>query len=728
MADAQTPPKHTNRLAQEKSPYLLQHAHNPVDWFPWGPEAFEKARSEDKLILLSIGYATCHWCHVMERESFENEATAAVLNEKYVAIKVDREERPDVDQIYMKALHATGQQGGWPLNMFLTPDLLPITGGTYFPPQAAHGRPSFTDVLNNINQLWHTNRPKLTDSAGTLHAFLQQSDAPTDQSLPEAEVLDRTFAQYRGMYDSYRGGFAGNGANKFPPSMGLVFLLEYYRRNSPKENGEALQMVEDTLDAMMRGGIYDQIGGGLSRYATDHDWLVPHFEKMLYDNALFLRALVECYRVTQNPRYKTWALDVCQYVARDMTAPEGAFYSAEDADSEGEEGKFYVWSAAEIEEVLSEAGIDIEDRKLLVEFWDVSMRGNFEGKVILNERVTRDRFLAGCGKKADEWNAVVEKARAALLERRSKRVRPLRDDKILTSWNALFISALAQAATAFQDRDLYERARRAADFIRDHMHSSDGSLYRRYREGEAGIAATLPDYALLANAHLDLYRAGFDPADFARARDLAGQIRESFADEKEGGRGAFFETRADSADLIVRTIETYDGVEPSGNAATARLFLTLALYGEDPAENRAQAEGIFRYCKSGLTEQGASHSYLGVAFAAYLNPSAEVAVVLPKGVAAGELFWQSTTGPDSNAGELPGIADLLSQASGELITAASTAGDTESEAVVPLLENRATAGEDDKATVYVCRNLSCERPVHTAADFQALLKGPAKLN
>ncbi len=709
MSEQQSPPKFTNRLAQEKSPYLLQHAHNPVDWYPWGPEAFEKARSEDKLILLSIGYATCHWCHVMERESFENEATAAVLNESYVSIKVDREERPDVDQIYMKALHATGQQGGWPLNMFLTPELLPITGGTYFPPQAAYGRPSFSDVLTNINQLWHNNREKLTESAGTLHAFLQQGDTPADQGLPDAAVLDGTFQQYERMFDVYRGGFAGNGANKFPPSMGLVYLLEYYRRNP--EAAQALTMVEETLDQMKRGGIYDQIGGGLSRYSTDHDWLVPHFEKMLYDNALFLRALVECYRITRNPRYKTWALDLCEYIDRDMTAPEGAFYSAEDADSEGEEGKFYVWTAPEIEEVFEEAGIAVADRKLLVEFWDVSVRGNFEGKIILNERLPRDRFLAGCGKNADEWEALLTKARMALLARRSKRVRPLRDDKILTSWNALYISALAQAATAFADRGLYDRARRAADFIRDTMHAPDGSLYRRYREGEAGIAATLPDYALLANAHLDLYRAGHDPADFARARDLAAQIKASFADPK--GSGAFFETRADSADLIVRVIETYDGVEPSGNAAAARLFLTLALYGEEPAENRGLAEGVFRYCKTAMSEQGASHSYLGVALMAYLQPPAEIAIVAPTGLSG-------ASDPDS---PLSAAQDVLSRLSGETITAVtSAAGASEAGKTVPLLAERTAVGSDEqKPTIYVCRNLSCELPVHTAAELKSLL-------
>lgn len=708
MSDPQTPPQYTNRLAQEKSPYLLQHAHNPVDWFPWGPEAFEKARNEDKLILLSIGYATCHWCHVMERESFENVETAAVLNEMYVAIKVDREERPDVDQIYMKALHATGQQGGWPLNMFLTPDLLPITGGTYFPPQAAYGRPSFTDVLKNIHQLWHNDRPKLNDSAGTLHAFLQQSDLPADQSLPGQAAIDHTFEMYERIFDKYRGGFAGNGPNKFPPSMGLVFLLEYYRRSGKPE---ALQMVEETLDSMKRGGIYDQIGGGLSRYATDHDWLVPHFEKMLYDNALFVRALVECYRVTQNPRYKTWALDVCEYIQRDMTASEGAFYSAEDADSEGEEGKFYVWTATEIEEVLTEADISVEDRKLLVEFWDVTARGNFEGKTILNERAPRVRFLAGSGKSSGEWETLVNQSRTALLARRSKRIRPLRDDKILTSWNALYISALAQAATAFQDRDLYERARRAADFIRDKMHAPDGSLYRRYREGEAGIAATLPDYALLANAHLDLYRAGYEPADYDRARELADFIQTHFADKNQSG--AFFETREGTADLIVRTIETYDGVEPSGNAAAARLFLTLALYGDAPEANRKLAEGVFRYCKTGLSEQGASHSYLGVALAAYLNPPPEIAIVLPA---------------DKKDSEIDSITEALSRLSGETITAVISAADLDADRpAVPLLTGRTASGESHQPTIYVCRNLSCAQPVHTADELLALLE-PSKLN
>ena len=722
-ADPKNPPQYTNRLAQEKSPYLLQHAHNPVDWFAWGPEAFEKARTEDKPILLSIGYATCHWCHVMERESFEDVETAKLLNELYVAIKVDREERPDVDHIYMKALHATGQQGGWPLNMFLTPDLLPITGGTYFPPQPAYGRPSFSQVLENIAALWKNDRAKLRDSAETLHAFLQQGEASGDQSLPDSAALDRTFELYERIFDPHRGGFAGSGPNKFPPSMGLVYLLEYYRRT---QKPAALKMVEETLDHMKRGGIYDQIGGGLSRYATDHDWLVPHFEKMLYDNALFVRALVECYRVTQNPRYKTWALDVCEYIQRDMTAPEGALYSAEDADSEGVEGKFYVWTAAEIDEVFNAAGIAVDDRKLLVEFWGVTARGNFEGKTILNEVVPRDRFLAGCGKSETEWEQLVAKARAALLERRSKRIRPLRDDKILTSWNALYISALAQAASAFADHDLYLRAKRAADFIWNTMRQPDAGLYRRFPAGDAGIAATLPDYALLANACLDLYRAGFEPEYFERARSLAATIRERFADP--AGGGAFFETPPGSAALIVRTIETYDGVEPSGNAAVARLCLTLALYGDEPDVNRQAAEGIFRYCKTALSEQGASHSYLATALAAYLNPPPEICVILSANQAAGS-SPNAGINPAGRTGETARVLQALSRVSGETITAVSDPGALPAaEKIVPLLQGRtALPASDQQPTIYVCRNLSCARPVHTADEMLALLDS-TKLN
>ncbi len=691
-------PKHTNRLANEKSPYLLQHAHNPVDWYPWGDEAFSKARTENKPILLSIGYATCHWCHVMERESFENEDTAAILNAKFVAIKLDREERPDVDQIYMKALHATGQHGGWPLNMFLTPELLPITGGTYFPPQPAFGRPSFRQVLESIDNMWQNNRAKIDESATALHNFLKQESASGGGEIPGAEALEATFRQYSQLFDEYSGGFTSNGPNKFPPSMGLLFLLTYYRRSG---EAHALRMVEETLDHMRRGGIYDQIGGGLSRYATDHDWLVPHFEKMLYDNALFLWALTDSYRLTGNERYRDWGRDVCEYLRRDMTSPEGAFYSAEDADSEGEEGKFYVWSLSDFDQTLSSAGFSGDERKLLAEFWGLSMRGNWEGKNILHEGLPRERFVAGlpAGTDAAAWQKTVDRARTALLAERNKRIRPLRDDKILTSWNALMISALSQAARAFDDTELYARAEKAADFLWQTMRQADGSLLRRYREGEARIPATLPDYALLGNACLDLYRAGFAPRFFERAQELAAQIITRF----DGAGGAYYETSENSDDLIVRSIESYDGVEPSGNSAAARLFHTLALYGVEPAAYHERARKIFAAFPTSLSEQGAAHSFLLKTFAYFLEPPAEIALVTP--------------------GTLDDLREVLNalatEQSGESVQAVAH-GDNRDEAgkIVPLLADRAVAEKD---TFYVCRQLACERPVHSLDNLRALL-------
>ena len=451
-----------NRLAQEKSPYLLQHAYNPVDWFPWGTEAFEKAKSEDKMIFLSIGYATCHWCHVMERESFENPDLAQKLNQKFVPIKVDREELPDVDQIYMKSLQAMGQQGGWPLNVFLTPDLRPVTGGTYFPPQPAFGRPSFGQVLDTISDVWQNNREKILESATALTDFLQSTNRATTEgdvenvAPPGMMVSIKAVDLFFQSFDAYRGGFLTNGNNKFPPSMAILLLIRQYDRNQDKR---CIQMVETTLSAMKRGGIYDQIGGGLCRYATDHDWLVPHFEKMLYDNALFISALVETYRVTGKQEYADWAEDCIEYIRRDMTDPSGAFYSAEDADSEGEEGKFYVWSEQEFLEVLEEAGIELEDRKKILRFWGLSARGNFEGKNILHVPVPPEEFGVD-----DRFREKLAKARKALLSRRSRRERPLRDDKVLTSWNGLMISALSLAGRVLDKPEYTLRARKAARF------------------------------------------------------------------------------------------------------------------------------------------------------------------------------------------------------------------------------------------------------------------------
>ena len=693
MSDASRP---ANRLAQEKSPYLLQHAHNPVDWYAWGEEAFAQAKALDRPVLLSIGYATCHWCHVMERESFENPQTAAVMNEHFVAIKLDREERPDVDQIYMRALHATGQQGGWPLNMFLTPDRQPITGGTYFPPEPRYGRPSFVQVLESIARAWRDDREKLLSSASTMTEWLEHDLKPNDgAALPSPDVMKATYESLLAHFDDYRGGFTQNGPNKFPPSMSLLFLLEYHRRNP---DSRALSMVESTLDHMRRGGIYDQIGGGLSRYATDHDWLVPHFEKMLYDNALFAWALVDCFRVTRNERYRAWALDVFDYIERDMTSPEGAFFSAEDADSEGEEGKFYLWKSQELEDALSD-GISLEERKLLLQLWGVSARGNFEGKNILFEPIEREAFLRANAVDRNTLQTLLDRARRRLLDVRGQRVRPLRDDKVLTAWNALMISALCQAARAFSMPALAGRARRAIAFIEENLRA-DGRLLRRYRDGDARFAATLPDLALYGGALLDCYRATFEERLLLMSRDIAAQIRESFSSES----GLFYESERAATDLLVRSIETYDGVEPSGNAAAFRLFSWLAAYGVDSAENRQAADGILKALSGALVERGSAHSFLVRGLYDHLSPGSELAIVLPEGASVPDatLEWlEQTWGPDS-------------------AVALGYEG-AENKSTLPLLnERRAT---DGRPTYYLCQQFACRTPVHSLSELQSLWQG-----
>ncbi|MBL8018980.1 MAG: thioredoxin domain-containing protein [Leptospirales bacterium] len=679
-----------NRLAREKSPYLLQHAHNPVDWFAWGEEAFSAARTGDKPILLSIGYATCHWCHVMERESFENEATAKFLNEHFISIKVDREERPDVDQIYMKALHATGQHGGWPLNMFLTTDLKPITGGTYFPPQPAYGRPSFLQVLETISNLWKTDRSKLLESADSLASVLGPSQAEPG-NIPGVSSFEKVIQHAKHSFDEIRGGFVTNGPNKFPPSMNMLFLLQQFDHS---KDPELLAMVETTCDAMKRGGIYDQIGGGLCRYSTDHDWLVPHFEKMLYDNALFARTLVELFRITGKERYKLWACDIFNYIERDMTSPEGAFYSAEDADSEGEEGKFYVWKSQEIDDELKLHGIDLEDRKRIARFWGLSARGNFENHCILHEPTTREEFLRGAGLEADVWDKTLLRIRELLLAKRSIRIRPLRDDKVLTSWNALMISGLARAGFVFNDSQLIDRARRAANFLLKHLLTEKG-LLRRYRDGEARFDATLHDYASLGLAFVDLYQATFETEWLLRSENLAKEILTRFAAEE----GGFFDTMANSKDLIVRTSDVYDGVEPSGNSATIVLLLMLAGYGF--TEFHSVAEKSIRRFAETLETNGPAHSFMLLGLDLFHRPPSEVALL---------------------AGNDTETRRLLDRLRHEGPMFGIFAG-SKTDAAVPLLAGRPAISE--KSTFYVCKNMACAYPVHTADEAMQLISQTA---
>ena len=687
--------RHTNLLIHEKSPYLLQHAHNPVDWHPWGEAAFEKARREDKMLLVSIGYATCHWCHVMERESFEDEQTAGFLNEHFVAIKVDREERPDVDKIYMDSLHALGQQGGWPLNMFAAPDGRPVAGGTYFPPDRSHGRPSFREVLQYMAESWRGNRDAMLNNARALTEHLQsraQLDGQTAGGW-DSSFVERTVASFAASFDAVQGGFLHNGTNKFPPSMGLMLLLRHHARCA---DTQALRMVEHTLRRMRAGGIYDQIGGGLSRYSTDHQWLVPHFEKMLYDNALFTQALTETFLVTGDAFYREAAEDVIAYVLRDLCSPEGAFYSAEDADSEGVEGKFYVWTPAEVRAALPRA-----DAERALAFWQITPGGNFEnGASIPNSPDRQEAVAKRLGITEAELRESLERARAKLLEARSRRVRPLRDDKVLTSWNALMISALAKAGRAFGEPRHLEAAARAGRFILDHLRDRDGRLLRRWREGEARHKAYLVDHAQMAVACLDLYESGFDPAWFSAALELMRQVNRLFRND----RGPYFDTGSDAETLIARTVEGYDGVEPSGNSAAAQAFLRLHAYGvREGFEDDALR--ILSGFRQHLEQAGAGHPAMLSALDFHLAPPAEVAVIGERGDAETQAMLMRVQRRFHRAA----VAAFAEP--NELEQAAS---------LVPLLEGRTAPG--GHATAYVCRNQRCQLPVYSADELAAQLE------
>jgi hypothetical protein len=701
-------PKHTNLLIHEKSPYLLQHAHNPVDWHPWGDMAFEKARREDKMLLVSIGYATCHWCHVMERESFEDEQTAAFLNEHFVAIKVDREERPDVDKIYMDSLHALGQQGGWPLNMFTAPDGRPVIGGTYFPPDRRYGRPSFREVLQYVAESWRGDRDAMLNNAKALTEHLQaraQLEGGAGGAW-DASFVVRAAAGLAASFDPVHGGFLHNGGNKFPPSMGLMLLLRHHSGTSAAgaADTQALNIVEHTLRRMRAGGIYDQIGGGLSRYSTDHQWLVPHFEKMLYDNALFTQALTETYLVTGDAFYRDAAEDVIAYVRRDLCSPEGAFYSAEDADSEGVEGKFYVWTPEQVRAALvpeeARPALAPEDAERAMMFWDITPGGNFEhGASIPNSPHPLDAVADRLGIGAAELRESLTRARAKLLEARARRVRPLRDDKVLTSWNALMISALAKAGRAFGEPRHVEAAAKAGRFILANLRDAEGRLLRRWRQGEARHKAYLVDHAQLAVACLDLYESTFDPAWFSAALELMRSVNRLFRNDQ----GPYFDTGSDAETLIARTVEGYDGVEPSGNSAAAMAFLRLHAYGvREGFEDDALR--IFSGFRQHLEQAGAGHPAMLAALDFHLASPAEVAIVGkrddPK-IQAMLAVIQRRFHP----------AAVVAYSEPEALGRAGT--------VVPLLEGRTAPG--GRATAYVCRNLTCQLPVHSAAELEAQL-------
>jgi uncharacterized protein YyaL (SSP411 family) len=583
MSRSSTTHTHTNRLAREKSPYLLQHQHNPVDWYAWGSEAFEKARNEHKPIFLSIGYSTCHWCHVMERESFENEQLAAYLNEHFVSIKVDREERPDVDKIYMTAVQAMGEGGGWPLNAFLTPDLKPFYGGTYFPPEPRYGRPSFLQLLQHIVRLWQTRGDEVKQSASQMHKQLENhtTTEPVGDLLLAPQVIKAAAKKFKNEYDSRHGGFGG--APKFPRPTQPAILLNYGVKN---KDTDAIQMVLHTCERMAAGGMYDQLGGGFARYSVDAEWLVPHFEKMLYDNAQLVQLYLDAYLVSGEQKYADVARDILRYVLRDMTHPGGGFYSAEDADSEGKEGKFYAWTKHEIETLLPP-----NEAKVAISYFGVTEKGNFVDHSDPNPLPDQNVLSIVHPKLSDSEAKLLTSAKEKMFQARSKRIRPHLDDKVLASWNGMMLGAISRAAVVLNDDSYRAAATKNLRFLKEKLWDGNSkTLYSRWRDGERDNVQLLDAYANLLAGVLEIYEASLDPEHLEFARALADSMLDRFYDKEHGG---FWQSAAEAQDLILRIKDDYDGAEPSGNSVATLALLKLAAICDHPTY-RAAAEKTLR--------------------------------------------------------------------------------------------------------------------------------------
>jgi uncharacterized protein YyaL (SSP411 family) len=662
----------SNRLTRETSPYLLQHSDNPVDWYPWGEEAMALAREEDRPILLSVGYSACHWCHVMERESFEDLETAAYMNEHFVNVKVDREERPDVDAIYMEAVQSISGQGGWPMTVFLDPDGVPFYGGTYFPPDESRGMPSFRMVMEAVVDAFERKREEIRERAGETRSRLGAVGAiePAAEA-PEAEMLQKAVERLLAAADRERGGFGG--APKFPPASALELLIA--TRADGRGEGSAMAVVETTLDAMMAGGIYDQVGGGFARYAVDPGWLVPHFEKMLYDNALLARAYLHGWQALEHDRYRRVCEETLDWLLAEMRGPEGGFYSALDADSEGEEGRFYVWTRQQLEQVLGDRAAAV------AEHYGATEQGNFEGANILH-------LAAGAAAKRPQGLA---EARRALYEARSARVRPALDDKRLASWNALAIAALAEAGAVLGREDYLDAARACAAFVLDSMRDEEGRLLRTYKDGRAHLNAYLEDHAFLLEALLVLYESTFEQRWFDEARALAETMIARFGDPERGG---FFSTSEDHEELIARRKEIGDHPIPSGNSSAALGLLRLgALTGEREFER--QAEGVLRLFAAPAVNHPDGFAHLLRALDFHLAAVREVALV---------------------GDDLSELADVVREA---LRPHLVLAGGGEGTSSPPLLAERPAV--EGVSTAYVCEGFACLAPVTTAEELSALL-------
>ncbi len=688
-----------NRLAKEKSPYLRQHMHNPVDWYPWGEEAFAKAKKENKVVFISIGYATCHWCHVMERESFENEEVGAFMNEHFVCIKVDREERPDVDEIYMTAVQQMTGSGGWPLSVFLTPDGVPFTGGTYFPQPARFGRKSFLDVLNVIKDMWATKQKEIIESAANIRTHL----AKVTGSQPPATKLTRgvlrgAFQQLRASFDVNAGGFS-RGTTKFPMPHNLSYLLRYHRRTG---EAHALTMVRKTLDAMLEGGLRDHLGGGFHRYSTDREWQIPHFEKMLYDQAGLTRAYVEAYLVTGDKRYAAVARETLDFVLKKMTSAEGPFTSAWDADSEGVEGKCYVWTPEEVESLLGES------YALFAARYSLTKTGNFHefpGKTHLQFGKSLAELSTSSGKTEAELEAIFADCRAKLFSVREKRIPPLHDDKLLTDWNGLMIGAAAVAGRGLSEPRYLKAAIKAAEFLVKTLKQKDGRWLHRYRDGEAAIPAMLEDYAFMAWGLLELFEATQDPRWLGEAKALAKAMLENLWDAKDGG---FFLCAEDKL-LINRPKPTYDGAIPSGNSAAALVLARLGHLTQDTALIK-KAEATLAWYSQMLSSNGGNSATLGLqALDLSLGPQREIVI-------AGD-----PEAPETRAM----LAEVNARFLPRTVVIQRPLGDAAAlVALAPYLEGQIAIG--GKPTAYLCEAYACKKPVHTAGELAALLDVVAK--
>ena len=698
----------SNKLANEKSPYLLQHAKNPVNWYPWGTEAFEKAKRENKPVFLSVGYSTCHWCHVMEKESFDDEEVAKLMNDTFVCIKVDREERPDIDNVYMEVCQMMTQRGGWPLTIIMTPDKKPFYAGTYLPKKSRPGMMGMVDLVPRVADFWKNGRDELQKHADSVTDVLTKLAAPTPGDPLGEPILQAAYDQFVSRFDAEQGGFVGSPTRrfpKFPTPHNLMFLLRWHART---QDEQALKMVETTLRQMRLGGMYDHVGFGFHRYSTDANWLVPHFEKMLYDQALLIMAYTEAYQATGNPFYQKTAREIITYVLRDMTSPEGGFYSAEDADSEGEEGKFYVWSVKELADTLTE-----EEGNLYGQVYNFAAAGNFVEQLTGEKTGTNiphlTQPLAAVAEsmklKPEELTARLEAIRQKLFAAREKRVHAYKDDKIMTDWNGLMIAALSKAGQAFDEPTYTTAARRAADFVLAKLRTPEGRLLHRFRLGEAGLQANVDDYAFMIWGLLETYEASFEPQYLEQALALNEQLLKHFWDEASGG---LYFSANDAEELLVRKKEIYDGAIPSGNSVALLNWLRLArITGrEELTERCSQLTAAF---SKSVTQSPSSHAFLLSAVDFQVGPSLEIVLVgRPASLDSRNMLLAL------RRRYLPNKVVLFRSHDADPAPLVRLA---------PFLKSHTSA--DGTCTAYVCRNYACQLPT-TEVDKMLEFVAPPK--